>query len=131
MNEGSRVVIDTNVIVSAIYSPKGDAYDFMRDVLDGKYEVILTESIFNEYIRVLHKDKFGFDEETIDGILTRLQINALWVEVDEEDYPETMTDKTDVPFYVAARSTGAKLITGNIKHYPVEEWRTMLWEMRS
>ena len=35
----------------------------------------------------------------------------------------------DAPFYVAARCTGALLVTNNIKHYPVTEWRTMIWEL--
>lgn len=125
-----RVVIDTNIIVSALYSPKGMAYSFLIDALDGKYEVVLTESIYSEYLRVLHKPKFSFDEETIEGVLGGLQSHAIWIEVNEQDYPAAMTDLTDVPFYVAARATGARLVTGNIRHYPVEEWRTMLWEMQ-
>ena len=32
----------------------------------------------------------------------------------------------DTNTIVATRSL---LVTGNIKHYPVEEWRAMIWEL--
>ena len=125
-----RIVIDTNVIISALLSPKGDAARFMGDVFDGKYEIIITESIIAEYEDVLHRDKFMIDEEIIKFVLSWFVENAIFVEVDEDDYPkDEMPDADDAPFYVAARCTGALLVTKNIKHYPVTEWRTMIWEL--
>lgn len=44
-----RLVIDTNIIVSALLSPDGTAFRFLSDVLDNKYEVIINEEIFREY----------------------------------------------------------------------------------
>lgn len=40
-----------------------------------------------------------------------------------------MPDPKDAPFYITARCTGALLVTKNIKHYPITEWRTMIWEL--
>ena len=56
---------------------------------------------------------------------------AIVVEIDEKQAVAEMDDmdKTDKPFYLLARATKSLLVTGNIKHYPVEEWRTMLWEL--
>lgn len=125
-----RVVIDTNVIVSALLSPNGNAAKFIGDVLDEKYEVIITDSIYSEYDEVLHRRRFNIDEDIISFILSWISEHALYVEVDENDYPkEDMPDADDAPFYVAARCTGALLVTKNIKHYPVTEWRTMIWEL--
>ncbi|MBR1742446.1 MAG: putative toxin-antitoxin system toxin component, PIN family [Lachnospiraceae bacterium] len=126
----NRVVIDTNVIVSALISPNGSSAKFMADVFDQKYEVVITEQILAEYTEVLHRSKFQIDEDIIHFVISWFSSNSLFVEIDESDYPkEEMPDSKDAPFYVAARCTGALLVTKNIKHYPVTEWRTMIWEM--
>ena len=125
-----RIVVDTNVIISALLSPNGSAAQFMGDVFDGKYEVVVTESILEEYDEVMHRPKFLIDEDIITFIICWFRENALFVEVDESDYPkEDMPDPDDAVFYVAARCTGALLVTKDIKHYPVVEWRTMIWEL--
>ncbi len=31
---------------------------------------------------------------------------------------------------IIARATKSGLVTGNIKHYPIEEMRTMIWELQ-
>ena len=125
-----RVVIDTNVIVSALLSPNGSSAKFIGDVFDEKYEVVITGSIYSEYDEVLHRSRFNIDEDIIRFILSWMSEHALYVEVDESDYPkDEMPDHDDAPFYVAARCTGSLLVTKNIKHYPVTEWRTMIWEL--
>ena len=126
-----RVVIDTNVLVSAMLTPGGPSSVFIGDVLDEKYEVIITQSILEEYADVLNRPHFQFRSEMIVFFLNWFTEHALFVEVNETDYPEDeMPDAKDAPFYVAARCTGALLVTHNIKHYPVTEWRTMIWELK-
>ena len=79
----------------------------------------------------LYRPHFQFRSEIIVFFLKWFTEHALFVEVNETDYPEDeMTDAKDAPFYVAARCTGALLVTHNIKHYPVTEWRTMIWELK-
>ena len=125
-----RIVIDTNVIISALLSDNGSAAQFIGDVFDGKYEVVVTESILEEYDEVMHRDRFQIDEDIIAFVMDWFRQNALFVEVDESDYPnDEMPDPDDAVFYVTARCTGALLVTKNIKHYPVVEWRTMIWEL--
>ena len=125
-----RVVIDTNVLISAMLSPSGTAARFMGDVFDGQYEVMITETILREYDNVMRRPQFRFDAEDISFVNTWFLENAVLVEVDEADYPRSeLPDQKDAAFYVAARCTGALLVTGNIKHYPVTEWRTMIWEL--
>lgn len=125
-----RIVVDTNVLISALLSPNGSAAQFINDVFDEKYEVIVTESIMREYMDVMNRDKFSIDADIIAFVFEWFTEHAVFVEVDEGDYPkEEMPDADDAPFYVAARCTGALLVTKNIKHYPVTEWRTMIWEL--
>ncbi len=124
-----QIVIDTNIIVSALLNPNGSAYIFMDSVFGGLYDVIISPSILNEYKEVLSRKKFGFSEDEISFIINWFKTNALLIEVEEQNYASEIIDKKDVPFYAAAKCTHSKLITGNIKHYPVEEFRTMLWEL--
>ncbi len=122
-----RLVIDTNIIVSALLSEDSKAFQVLSDALDGKYTVLVSEEIFQEYEDVLHRDKFGFDEEIIQFILNWFRENAVWIEVSESTIP--MKDKKDRVFYDLAKSCKARLVTGNIKHYPVDELVTALWEL--
>ena len=122
-----RLVIDTNIIVSALLSEDSKAFQVLSDALDGKYTVLVSEEIFQEYEDVLHRDKFGFDEEIIQFILNWFRENAVWIEVSESNIP--MKDEKDRVFYDLAQSCRARLVTGNIKHYPIDELVTALWEL--
>ncbi|MCM1159104.1 MAG: putative toxin-antitoxin system toxin component, PIN family [Bacteroidales bacterium] len=125
-----QVVIDTNIIVSALLNPNGVCYLFLDRVLAGVYDVVVSEAIMSEYDDVLRRPQFGFDDEDINYLMDWFFTNALMVEVNEKDYLEgNMVDEKDIPFYVTARATKSRLVTGNIKHYPVEEMRTMIWEL--
>ena len=72
----------------------------------------------------------SIDEDIVQFVLSWFARSSIYVEIDENDYPkDEMPDASDAVFYVAARCTGALLVTKNIKHYPVTEWRTMIWEL--
>lgn len=122
-----QLVIDTNIIVSALLSEDSKAFKVLSDALDGKYTVLISEEIFQEYQDVLHRDKFGFDEEIINFLLAWFRKNAIWIEVSKSNI--SMKDEKDRVFYDLAKSCKARLVTGNIKHYPVDELVTALWEL--
>ena len=122
-----RLVIDTNILVSALLSPDGTAFQLLSDVLDNKHEVIINEEIFREYDDVLHRERFGFDEEVISFILDWFRNNAIWIEVTESQI--LMPDEKDRVFYDVAKCTKSRLVTGNSRHYPVDELVTSLWEI--
>lgn len=126
-----QVVIDTNIIVSALLNPSGACYIFLDRVFAGVYDVVVSEAIIEEYNDVLIRPHFGFEEEDVCFIVDWFRTNALMVEVNEADYSDAaLIDKKDIPFYITAKATKSRLVTGNIKHYPVEEMRTMIWELK-
>lgn len=43
-----RLVLDTNILVSALLSPDGSAFLFLADVPDGKYIVFISKEIYAE-----------------------------------------------------------------------------------
>lgn len=122
-----RLVIDTNIIVSALLSSESRAFQLLSDILDGKYTILISDEIYQEYQDVLYRDKFCFDNEIICFLLNWFKENAVWIQVLETNTP--MLDEDDRAFYDLAKSCKAKLVTGNIKHYPVDELVTALWEL--
>ena len=125
-----QVVIDTNIIVSALLNSRGACYVFLVGVFAGVDHLVVSENIILEYDDVLRRSQFGFDEEDIDFIIGWFKNNALMVEVNENAYrPDEVLDEKDIPFYATAKGTKSILVTGNVKHYPIEEMRTMIWEL--
>ncbi|MBR0093601.1 MAG: putative toxin-antitoxin system toxin component, PIN family [Lachnospiraceae bacterium] len=122
-----NVVIDTNIIISALLTPDGRAFRFLADAMDGKHTVLVSEEIFREYEEVLRRPVFGFDQSEIDFILNWFQSDAVWIEVSpsKTDLP----DEDDRPFWDVAKACNARLVTGNTKHYPVDEIITTLAEI--
>lgn len=78
------VVIDTNIIVSALLNPNGVSYVFLDRVFAGEYHVVVTPQIIEEYNDVLRRKKFCFSEEIIETVLDWFQNNAIFIEVEEE-----------------------------------------------
>jgi len=113
-----KTVIDTNVVVSAVWSEKGNCARIIADILDGQIEFVCSQSIFNEYQNVLKRRKFSFPHRKIETLLTTLREHAEFVSPDKSDI--LFIDEADRKFYDAARMTGAYLITGNKRHYPTE-----------
>lgn len=124
------IVIDTNIIVSALLNPNGVSYVFLDKVFAGEYQVVVTSQIMKEYRDVLRRKKFCFSEEIIETVLGWFDNNAIFIEVEEDGYMNHVMDSKDAIFYAAARCMKARLVTGNVKHYPVEEMITMLWEIK-
>lgn len=115
-----RIILDTNVIVSALIS-KSYPSKILENILfkDG-LRLCLSEEIFSEYAEVLSRSKFskypGFKEN---ALLILNYIN----EVAEFHKPKLTklrtTDPDDLKFIELALSCKAHfLITGNIKHFP-------------
>jgi putative PIN family toxin of toxin-antitoxin system len=112
------VVIDTNVIVSALLSPGGSPAQVLTLALDGKIEIFYSQEIMAEYQEVLSRSKFGFDGERIFLILEAL--SDLGVLTTTKISKTPMPDDKDRIFYDTAKAVGVLLVTGNLKHYPVE-----------
>ena len=112
------VVLDTNVIVSALLSPHGKpAYIFNR-FINGELTLCADERILSEYYAVLSRPQFKFNPQLIDRIISFIRTHALIVT------PITLSaqfdDESDKKFYEVAKTCNATLITGNLKHFPVD-----------
>lgn len=115
------VVIDTNVLVSALISRHDDAATvqvvdkiFTEDVIP-----LYSPEIIDEYANVLRRKKFKFTNEVIEILLSAIEQNGILVEPNASG--EILPDMKDLPFYevvLEKKDDDAYLITGNIKHFP-------------
>ena len=115
-----RVVLDTNVIVSAFLSPEGKPSTILQLVLWGDMEVCLNAAILAEYEQALHRPKFAetiHQPATIRFFDLLSEIGSIAVGAPSKNI---FPDESDRKFYDVAKTVGAILVTGNKKHYPDE-----------
>ena len=113
-----KVVIDTNVLVSALLSSHDDSATviIVSLVLKGCVLLIITSRILAEYEEVLRRRKFRFPEENVSELLDALKRKAI------ETSNIELLDEDDRPFLDAMLSAEESiLVTGNIKHFPRHE----------
>lgn len=118
-----HAVIDTNVLVSALFAKRVDSAPvvIVEKVFCGTVVPVFSKEILEEYSNVLHRDKFGFDSATVDSFIMELRRRGILL--DPNPVEETLPDMKDVPFYAVTLSSGADetyLVTGNLKHFPVK-----------
>lgn len=115
------VVVDTNVLISALLSSKDDAatVQVIGKMLSGEVTPVYSHDILGEYHEVLKRKKFGFSTETINYLLSAIEKFGVLINASPLDVQ--LPDMKDLPFYeiiLEKRSDNAYLITGNIKHFP-------------
>jgi len=112
-----RVVLDTNVIVSAFLKPQSKPARILRLILQGEVRIIINEPILSEYYQVLSRPKFGLDRRDIQFFLDFFRAKGTVAPAVPELFH--LPDPDDEIFLEAALGAKADvLITGNKKHFP-------------
>lgn len=55
-----RLVLDTSTLISALGWKKGNPRKIFEDCLSGKYQLIESIDLINEFLKVFNRDKFSF-----------------------------------------------------------------------
>lgn len=110
------IVLDTNVLVSALINPNGKPTSILRRFVMGEFQLFLDERILFEYQEVLNRPKFKFDPARVAFTLSYIRSLARFVVAPKIDM--SFVDQKDKMFFEVAKFTGATLVTGNVKHYP-------------
>ena len=113
------VVLDTNVLVSALWAPEGSPARILALVLNGRLTPCYDSRIMMEYKEVLGRKKFGFSKWETEALLGCIEDFGL--SVVPVPLSLSFTDEEDKKFYEAAISCGAMLVTGNLRHFPAED----------
>lgn len=115
------VVIDTNVLISALLSKHSDAatVQVLNAVFDGTIIPVFNDEILAEYDNVLHHPKFKFPDANIQLLLDTIKTYGVFAK--QLITNEILPDSKDLVFYevvMAKQDENAYLVTGNSKHFP-------------
>ena len=114
------MVIDTNVIVSALLINSSVPNRIIMLIQSDKIVPLINEEIIAEYSLVLHRSKFNFSNEKIEEVLDLMFDKSIFV-TNKQPYSNPI-DQSDAVFIEVTMTTRKEfntyLITGNIKHFP-------------
>ena len=116
-----KAVIDTNVLVSAFMAKRPDSptVRILQAIVEGRFTPLYAGDIIAEYREVLARPHFRFNQKAVAAIIDRIVSTGLPIVPAESD--EAFPDPDDKIFYCVAQAEsddGAKLVTGNLRHYP-------------
>ena len=125
-------VIDTNVLVSALLSNHSNAatVKLIGKLLEGEIVPVYSGEIMREYREVLDRRKFKFESDMVAYILSAVEKYGILAETSATGM--ILPDMKDLPFYevvMEKRNEDAYLVTGNLKHFPVEPFIVMPRQM--
>jgi putative PIN family toxin of toxin-antitoxin system len=115
-----NAVLDTNVIVSGLLTERGNSALIIDAFKEKLFTLIYNNEIFAEYQDVLRWDKLGLPAGDIDELLEQIKNTGFPIVPAISDI--LLTDEDDRIFYDTAKVANAYLVTGNIKHYPQEQF---------
>lgn len=114
----SRVVLDTNVVVSALLKKNSNPDLCLNVILSGLVKIILSHAIVTEYEEVLLRPEFDFNQKLVKVVLHRLTKNAILTKVTQ--YVDASADPEDNRFIEASISGKADyIVAGNKHHFPM------------
>jgi len=116
-----KAVIDTNVLVSAFWTKnrQSPTVRILNAILARVFTPLYSPEIIAEYREVFNRPQFGFDADDIEKLLNVLIVYG--EPTDPIASGETFPDPDDKVFYCVALAKSeekAKLVTGNVRHYP-------------
>ena len=112
-----KIVLDTNVVVSALLQPLGPSGQILAAVLAGEHQACFDDRVMEEYAEVLARPRFGFDQRRVKIVLD--QIGADGIRATCTPLIAALPDRDDEPFLEVALGAEADcVVTGNLRDYP-------------
>jgi putative PIN family toxin of toxin-antitoxin system len=112
-----RVVLDTNVVVSALLVPAGTQASVLLLAFGGDVSLYLSEPVFSEYSEVLRRPRFKLDPRHVQAVLRDIRAVARFVQPPGK--LSVSSDEPDNRLLECAEAAKANyLVTGNVRHFP-------------
>ncbi|MHB1713022.1 MAG: putative toxin-antitoxin system toxin component, PIN family [Acidimicrobiales bacterium] len=113
-----RIVLDTNILISALLSPQGPpAQVFLMILLEEDTQLCVSGDIYAEYEEVIHRPRFNRSDSEIEATLRAIREKGFWVKPTEKVH--ACSDPDDDIFLECAQIAAAHyLVTGNVKDFP-------------
>lgn len=118
------VILDTNILVSALWRnlDGGKPAHLLRQCLDRHYQLVYTTAMLDEYEAMLRRPKFDFDSENVTRLMKSIKDVGLCADPVSRGLAWPLcSDDDDQSFFDAALDWDAILVTGNKKHYPIND----------
>ena len=118
----NKIVLDTNVIISAFLTPAGKPATILQLAVQGDFDLYFNTAILVEYEQVLGRSKFAdsVNKQRIERFFEI--IHSIGTNIICSPGNTDLSHEADRKFYDVAKAAGAILITGNKKHYPDESF---------
>ncbi len=109
-----RIVLDTNVLISAILFPGGPPEQVLRLAIEGRVELVTSATLLTEYARVL-TEKFAHSESQASERVRRI-VSIAEIVKPQERVEEIAEDPEDDRVLEAALAAEAQIIVSGDKH---------------
>lgn len=117
-----RVVLDTNVIVSAYLNHDGQPYRVLKLALSGLVKPCASEAILEEYAELIKRKRFPLEGRAANLFLRKIRDASVIVKP-VQGLPLKLPDRDDAIFLECSEAAKADyLVTGNTKHFP-SKWK--------
>jgi len=124
----TKVVIDTNILVSGILKQHGSEASVLNFVAENRLTWCVSAAIIDEYRAVLTRAKFDFHPAIID---LWMKMAATGLLVSPTSNITVSSDESDNRFLECAETAQAEyLVTGNVRHFPKQWKQTMVVNTR-
>ena len=116
-----RVILDTNIVVSATLRSGGLPEAVFNLAVDRVVQLCISEPIMAEYEEVLLRPRFKIHPDKLTTALARIREAGLLVTPTK---PVTVASDPDDNIFLecAAAAKAQYLVTGNQGHFPPEVW---------
>ena len=116
-----RVVIDTNILVSALLQPEGLPAAVLMVALSGQVQLCVSDAVFAEYDEVIRRPRLKRSPDVIEATLRAIRKLGYWVKPSVR--VEACSDPDDNVFLECAQAAEAGyLVTSNRRHFP-DRWK--------
>jgi putative PIN family toxin of toxin-antitoxin system len=121
-----RVVIDTNVLISALLQPQGlPAQVLLMSVAERAARLCVSGEVYAEYEEVIRRPRFKRSESEIADTLRAIREIGIWVKPSHK--VRACIDPDDDVFLECAQAARAHyIVTGNVKDFPAKWADTLI-----
>ena len=118
MNKKYKIVIDTNVFISALRSNKGASYQLLSMLTEGKFDIYISVPLIFEYEDVAKRnDIVELDDKLIDDIIDYVCFIGFETEIFYLWRPYLSDAKDDFVLELAVNAQVDFIVTYNIKDF--------------
>jgi uncharacterized protein len=114
-----RVVLDTNILISACWKAGGLEEQLVQRCLAGHLQAIVSPDLWAEYEEVLRRPKFSSLKPRVDKLLANLEPILLRV-TPTQKLLLALDPDDNLILECAQAGHASHIITGNLKHFPLD-----------